>query len=122
MTITTSSVDVRSTGPRLPDEFADLESYAQDWVLPTTEERYQRRLQSTMGEMQAFYDAVLARGDAIFAHLDQFDYPDLPQRETNLLWLLCSLSAVGFAIDVFRQPEVLDSAGASLPVVVEPTP
>lgn len=122
MSAADSSVEVRSARPLLPDAFADLEPFAHDWVLPTMEQRYQRRLRSTMEEMQAFYDAVLARGDAIFAHLDGFTYPDLPERETNLLWLLCSLAAVGFAVDVFKQPEVIDAAGATLPVVVEPTP
>ena len=32
---------------KLPEEFADLERFA-DWCLPTEEERYQKRLGSTM--------------------------------------------------------------------------
>jgi hypothetical protein len=109
-------------GALLPEQFADLEPFARDWVRPTINERYQRRLDSTMEEMQAFYDAVLPRGDEIFAYLDQFDYDDLPEPAVNLLWLLCSLSSASFAVDVFKQPEVIDSAGAFLPVVLEPSP
>lgn len=104
----------------LPGEFADLEPFAKTWCLPTAEERYQRRLASSMEEMQAFYDATLPRGEAIFDYIDQFDYEALPEKAINLMRLLCSLSAVSFAVDVFRQPEVIDSAGAELPIVLEP--
>ena len=39
---------------RLPAEFADLERFT-DWCLPTEQERYTKRLNSTMAEMQQFY-------------------------------------------------------------------
>ena len=35
----------------LPEEFADLERFA-DWILPTEPERYAKRLASSMEEMQ----------------------------------------------------------------------
>jgi hypothetical protein len=44
---------------KLPEEFADLERFA-DWCLPTEEERYAKRLDSTMAEMQELYDAGIA--------------------------------------------------------------
>jgi len=46
--------------PKLPEEFADLERFS-DWCLPTEEERYSKRLNSTMAEMQELYDAGMAR-------------------------------------------------------------
>lgn len=106
----------------LPEEFADLEPFAQVWVLPTASQRCQRRLESSMAEMQEFYDAILPRGEEIFTYLDHFDYEELPETAVNLLWLLCSLSAVSFAVDIFKQPEVPDSGGAVLPIVLEPVP
>ena len=44
---------------KLPEEFADLERFS-DWCLPTEEERYSKRLNSTMAEMQELYDAGMA--------------------------------------------------------------
>ncbi len=41
----------------LPKEFADLERFS-DWCLPSEPERYAKRLNSSMSEMQAFYDAI----------------------------------------------------------------
>jgi hypothetical protein len=106
----------------LPEQFADLEPFARVWVLPTGNERCQRRMESSIGEMEAFYDAVVARGDEIFAYLDQFPLDDMPEEALHLLWLMCSLSVVSFAVDVFKQPWVPDSGDAVLPIVVEPTP
>jgi hypothetical protein len=111
-----------NTPALLPEQFADLESFARVWVLATANERSQRRQDSSMDEMTAFYDAVLPRGDEIFEYIDRFDYQDLPEPAVHLLWLLCSLSMVSFAVDVFRQPTVPDSAGAILPFVLQPVP
>ena len=111
-----------ATNALLPQAFSDLEPFASRWVLPTANERYQRRLESSVAEMQAFYDATVARGDEIFAYLDQFPYEELPDEARNLLWLMCSLSAVSFAVDIFMRPEVIDAEGVDLPFLIEPVP
>ena len=46
--------------PILPDEFGDLEPFA-DWSLESEAERYAKRLSSTLDELQAFYDAAFPR-------------------------------------------------------------
>jgi hypothetical protein len=104
----------------LPEQFSDLEAFAQIWALPTANERCDRRLEATMEEMSSFYDAVLPRGDEIFDYLDQFDYPDLPESAVHLVWLLCALSVVSFSVDVFKQPRVPDAGEGTLPITVEP--
>jgi hypothetical protein len=107
----------------LPEEFADLEPFAQRWALPTATERYQRRVDSTMPELQAFYDAMVPRGDQAFAYLDQFPLDDMPDQALHLLWLLLSLSAVSFAVDCFKQVRVPDSGDVTnMPWTVEPVP
>jgi hypothetical protein len=111
-----------TTETLLPEQFADLEPFAQIWVFPTADERYQRRLDGTMDEMKEFYDAALPRGDEIFEYIDQFDFDDLPEPAVNLLWLLCALSVVSFAVDVFKQPRIPDSGDAMLPLILEPSP
>jgi hypothetical protein len=90
-----------STAALLPPEFADLEPFAAGWVLPTLEERLQRRLVTPMDELQAFYDAVFPRAEAAMTYLDQFDINDVPETARNLMVLLYSLSVISVATEVF---------------------
>ena len=106
----------------LPEQFAELEPFVSSWALPRAHDRYQRRLSSSMDEMQAFYDAISARGEEAIAYLDQFDLDDLPEPALRLFWMLCSLSTVSFAIDIYKQPKVPDSGAAYLDWIVEPGP
>jgi hypothetical protein len=110
------------TTTMLPPQFADLEPFAEQWSVADANERYERRLASTMEELQAFYDVGVRNGDAVMTHLAGFQVDDLPEQETNLLWMYCSLSAVSFAIDVFRQPTVPDTGNATMPWTNVPYP
>ena len=103
----------------LPADFADLEPFA-DWSLETEAERYAKRLDSTMDELQAFYDAAFPRLDDITAFLDALPLDALPQDATRLLWLCYSLVNASFPVEVWRQPRVPDSGAAHIDVVVEP--
>ena len=103
----------------LPTEFADLEPFS-DWCLEFERERYAKRLASSMDEMQAFYDTVFPRFEAIIEYLDRFDLNALPDDASHLLWLSYSLVNVSFPIEVWRQPRVPDSGAASMDVIVEP--
>ena len=62
----------------LPSQFADLEKFS-DWCLATEPERYGKRLNSSMADMQEFYDAGMARIDDAMDYLDQFPLKDLPE-------------------------------------------
>ena len=106
----------------LPDEFADLEPFAADWVLRTERERYAKRLSSSMGKMQAFYDAAFPRAAAAIQYLNQFDLNDFPERAQNLLCLLYSLVMVSFPVEVWKQPHVPDAGATYLDLVEEPVP
>ncbi len=103
----------------LPAEFSDLEQFA-DWSLPTEAERYAKRLDSTMDEMQTFYDVAFPRLQAAIEYLNQFDLNDLPEDAGRLLSLCYSLINVTFPVEVWRQARVPDSGAASLDLVVEP--
>lgn len=105
----------------LPEEFSDLERYA-DWCLATEAERYGRRLASTIDEMQAFYDAFAPRAEEAIAYCDKFPLDDLPDDALNLMRLLYSLIMVSFPVECWRQPRVPDSGAAYLDLVVEPVP
>ena len=105
--------------PALPVEFSDLEPYA-DWALPTERERYEKRLASSMDELQAFYDAAFPRLDDASAYLEKFAIDELDHQGTNLLWLFAALVTVSFPVEVWRQPRVPDSGPAVIEAVVHP--
>jgi hypothetical protein len=103
----------------LPPEFAALEPFA-GWALPTERERYARRIASTMGELQAFYDAAFPRFEQAVGYLERFPLDALPDEARHLLWLYCSLVTVSFPVEVWRQPRVPDSGASSFDSVLEP--
>ena len=103
----------------LPPDFADLEPFTR-WALETEAERYAKRLSSTMGELQAFYDNAFPRLEDVMVYLDQFDLKALPEEAKRLLWLCYSLINASFPVEVWRQPRVPDSGAAIMDVVIEP--
>jgi hypothetical protein len=103
----------------LPPEFADLEPFAR-WSLETEAQRYAARLDSTMDDLQAFYDAAFPRLEEAIAYVDQFAFDALPTDAQHLLWLYYSLVNASFPVEVWRQPKVPDSGAASMDMVVEP--
>jgi hypothetical protein len=108
--------------PMLPPAFADLEPFAEDWVHETERGRYDKRLASTMEELQAFYDAFYPRALDALDFLDALDIDDLPDDALNLLRLCYSLSTISFAVDCFQSPRIPDSGSAYLDIVTEPVP
>jgi hypothetical protein len=106
----------------LPEEFADLQPFAQAWALASQHDRMQRRLNSSMEEIQAFYDAVFPRAEEIMAYLDRFELDDMEDEALHLMWLLYSLSLVSLAVDIFKQPRTPSSGGTYLHPIAEPVP
>lgn len=106
----------------LPPEFAALEPYAATWCLPTEPERWAQRLRSSMGEMRAFYDAFFPRAEAAIAHCDRFPLDAMPADAERLLQLLHSLLMVSYAVEVWKQPEVIRAGSARIDRILEPRP
>ena len=104
----------------LPPEFSDLEPFAEPWCLAGEPERYAKRLASTMDEMQAFYNAVFPRAEAIIAYLDKFPLDELPDDARRLLHLMYSLIMVSFPVEIWRQPYIPDTGTASFDLKIEP--
>jgi hypothetical protein len=103
----------------LPSDFSDLEPFA-DWAIPTERARYDKRVASTMDELQAFYDAAFPRMEDAMSYLEQFSMDALPDDAKRLLWLFCALVTVSFPVEVWRQPRVPDSGASSFDAVLEP--
>ncbi len=103
----------------LPTEFADLTPYT-DWILPTEPERYNKRLNSSMDQMQTFYDAAINRLEDAITYCDQYPINDLPDPARELMHLMQSLIMVSFPVEVWKQPRVPDSGAAYLNITTEP--
>ena len=106
----------------LPPEFSDLEPFAQGWCLASEPERYAKRLASTMEELQALYDAVFPRTQAVIAYLEKFPLHELPDDALRLLHLLYSLIMVSFPVEIWRQPYLPDTGTSSFELNDEPVP
>jgi hypothetical protein len=105
--------------PILPAAFSDLEPFS-DWALPSEFNRYAKRLDSTMEELQAFYDAAFPRLEESTEYLRSVSLDGISEEDHNLLWLFSSLITVSFPVEVWRQPRVPESGASSLDVSVEP--
>ena len=97
----------------LPESFQDLEPFAAAWSLATEKERNRRRVSSTMEEIQAFYAAVLPRMEMIIAYLNQFPLETMPAEAQRLFYLTFSLAEVAPAVELFKQPGVVDGYDAA---------
>jgi hypothetical protein len=104
-----------------PAEFSDLEPFAA-WALPTERERYDKRVASTMDELQTFYDVAFPHMEAALTYLDPMPLDALSDAARNLLWLYCALVTVSFPVEVWRQPRVPDSGASSFDEVLAPVP
>ena len=114
-----SNETVRGATLTFPADFADLEPFA-DWALPTERARYEKRLASTMDELQAFYDAVFPRLEAATPYLQQLSLDGISEEDKHLVWLFCSLVTVSFPVEVWRQPRVPESGPSAFDAVLEP--
>ena len=92
---------------RLPEQFKDLEQWMA-WSLETEGERSDRRQASTMADISAFYEAMLARMDEVLPYLEQFSLEELPDDAQRLFYLTLSLAEVAPAVEQFGQPSVVD--------------
>jgi hypothetical protein len=106
----------------LPAEFADLEPYADTWCLGTEDERFARRMQSSMAEMEDFYHAFFPRLEDAIGFCDKHALDDLPEDVGHLLQLIYSLIMVSMSIEIFRQPRTVDAADAVLTRIRDPRP
>jgi hypothetical protein len=89
-----------------PAQFAALEAIAGPWAIASANARYLKRLNSSMDEMQAFYDAVFPRANEMLAYCNGFDINDPPEQVKALINVLYSLIAVSFPVEVWKQPRV----------------
>ena len=105
---------------QLPKGFESLEHLVNDWALPREAERNQKRLTSTMADIQSFYDCVLELMDALVAHLSEYKLSDLPDPERKLMYLALSLMEVAPAVEIYHQPDIPDAIPAARLIIRSP--
>lgn len=99
----------------LPAQFADLAHLVPEWAIEDGHARYVKRVNSSMQELQAFYDQVFPRAEAAVEYINAFDYQQpLPEDAANLRNLLYSLITVSLAVELWKQPRVKHSASTIL--------
>lgn len=87
-----------------PDTFAELKGFIEKWALPTNAERYAVRSTCSMEELRGFYDAMVPRLEELLTWLDRKPIDQLEGADLQLLQLCLSLSEVGLAIEVYKEP------------------
>lgn len=106
----------------LPSAFAELEEFAQLWCLPTETQRWERRVNSSMADMEQFYNAFFPRLEEAIEYCDKFSLDELPQDATNLLHLIYSLIMVAMSVEIMHQPRPVDACDAEMIRISEPRP
>ena len=91
---------------QLPAAFSALEKHL-SYALPTPKERLRARVASTMSELQAFYDDVAPRMDAILTYLQDFppNEKDLDPQILNLVRLGKAYIEVAMSIEMLHAPD-----------------
>ncbi|MGZ4793370.1 MAG: hypothetical protein ACXWBO_16065 [Ilumatobacteraceae bacterium] len=107
---------------RLPSAFAELETFADKWCLPTEPERWEARLSTPMPQLREFYDTFTPRFEEAIDYCDKFPLGDLPDDVLNLLHLTYSMIMVSMAIEVFGTQKPADSADAVIDRIGAPMP
>jgi hypothetical protein len=106
----------------LPEQFAELEPFAEEWCLPTETERYTKRVNAPTRDLQAFYDAFFPRAQEALDYCDQYSMDDLPDDVINLMRLLYSLVTVAAAVETWQQGRIPDTGASEIMCLVEPIP
>ena len=86
----------------LPTQFASLTPF-KEWALATETQRLEKRLRSSMADIQAFYDAMLPLAPAILSYLNDFDLAELDEPQQTLMML--SLAEISAAVELYEQPD-----------------
>lgn len=95
-----------ATASLLPGQFAALERYATDWVIPTERERNAFRVSRPQAELEQFYETLFPMMDELCEYIDQFSLDAMPADAERLLRLGQMLMEVVPAVEVYRQPDV----------------
>ena len=94
---------------QLPEGFEDLAPYF-DWALEPERARTAKKVETSMEELGAFYDAMMPRMEAIIAYLDGVPAgDDRPAPAHRLHLLSLSLIEVANLVEIYKRREVIEA-------------
>ena len=85
---------------KLPEAFADLQPFVEEWALTNERERFLKLHAVTIDQLRAFYDAVLPRLEDVLKYLDAFRISELPEDERTLYDLAMTFAETAHPIDL----------------------
>jgi hypothetical protein len=98
------------TTMKLPADFADLEPWTAQWCLSNERDRFFKLVNTSIPELQAFFDAVSPRADAMAARLNDLDADNLSAEDRHLFWLLMTFVETAHPIELrWPKTDVEDS-------------
>ena len=103
---------------KLPSAFDDLEPFV-SWALAKEQERTSKRLASRMEDIQAFYDCMSPRLEAVMEYLNQFPVDNMPLDAERLFLMSLSLMEVANAVEMSHNPAVINGFDTKRFVPVE---
>lgn len=103
----------------LPEQFSDLERFVEHWDAPNFQERFERRFAADIGQIRAFYDAVLPRTEEILTALEGQPLDALKGPWLRLYRLLMGAAHAAHAIERHGQPRPAASTYPNKLVVIQ---
>lgn len=94
---------------RLPERFAALEPYVDEWALPNEKLRNAFRVAQAQAELEKFYQIIFPLMDDLCAYIDRYSLDAMPADAACLLRLGQMLMEVVPAVEVYHQPDVPNS-------------
>ena len=96
----------------LPQKFAALEKFVDNWVLADSHSRAAKRRASDYADIQAFYDAMLPLAPDALKYLSQCKLGAMSAADECLLKLMLALAEIGPAVEWYPHPTVIDGFDA----------
>lgn len=95
---------------KLPADFADLEPWTARWCLSNERDRFHTLMKASIPDLQAFFDAMSPRTDAMAARLNDLDVDTLSPEDKHLFWLLMTFVETAHPIELkWPKTDVEDS-------------
>lgn len=94
--------------PMLPEPFEELVPFL-DWALEPERARTEKKAESSMDEIRAFYDAMMSRLDEIIRYLEDYFGMVMPASAHRLYLMSLSLVEVSTLVELYKRRESVDA-------------
>ncbi len=80
-------------------DFSGMDTQLAAWGLPTTEDRLEKRLESSMDEIRSFYEAMLPRLSEVIEYLNQFPLESIPEQDQPMARAALAMCEIDNAVN-----------------------